>query len=163
MQIRNTWIVSLAMLTMAFSSVVLANNNRYVDARDYPDNELGWDRFNDLAGRLARDFDYICGDTFCEGEYSNIQSLRFRCSVERATGFMGECVWTLAGSYEEVDPHSGRVHVDSRTWQCRAPLQLHTSIRSFYGALEGSRPMDALNAPLPGTRQSIYDGLVDCL
>jgi hypothetical protein len=164
MQIRNTWItVPIAMLAMAFSSIVLAQNDKFVDARHYPDDESDWSRFNALAGRLTRDFDYICGDTFCEGDYSNIQSLHFRCSVEYATGTMGECIWTLAGSYEEIDPDTGRVLVDARTWQCKAPLLPGTSIESFYAALEGSRPLDTINAPLPGTELSIYDGLTDCL
>jgi hypothetical protein len=151
------------MLCMVFSAVVAASNDRYVDARHYPDNEQGWDRFLDLEGRLERDFDYICGDTFCEGEYSNIQSLRFRCSVERLSGIMGECIWTFAGSYEEIDPDNGRVQVDAPTWQCRAPLRPGTSIERFYAALNGSRPMDTIDATLPGTTQSIYDGLADCL
>lgn len=164
MQIPNSWIVrSIAMMAMMFSPIVLAEDGKYVDVMNYPDNEDGWDRFHDLAGRLVRDFDYICGDTFCEGEYSNIQSLRFRCSVERLTGMMGECIWTLAGSYEEVDPGSGRVQVDARTWQCRVPLMPGTSVERFYSALEGSRSMDTIDAPLPGTRHSIYDGLVGCL
>lgn len=164
MQVRNTWIVTwIVMLAMTLSSTALANDERYVDAIHYPDNEQSWDRFYDLAGRLARDFDYICGDTFCEGDYSNIQSLGFRCSVERATGMMGECIWTFAGSYEDVDPDSGRVQVDARIWQCKAPLLPGTSVENFYAALEGSRPFDTIDAPLPGTERSIYDGLTDCL
>lgn len=163
MQVRNVWIItSIIMLLMALSPAAWADEEKYVDAVHYPDNEEGWDRFYDLARRLNRDFDAICGDTFCEGDYSNIQSLGFRCSVERATGVMGECIWTFAGSYEDVDPDSGRVQVDARIWQCKAPLLPGTSIESFYAAL-GSRPFDAIDAPLPGTRSSLYDGLTDCL
>lgn len=163
MQVRHVWIVaSIIMLTMALSPAVWADEEKYVDAVHYPDNEESWDRFYDLAWRLNRDFDAICGDTFCEGDYSNIQSLGLRCSVERATGVMGECIWTFAGSYEDVDPDSGRVQVDARTWQCKAPLLPGTSIESFYAALE-NRPFDAIDAPLPGTRRSLYDGLTDCL
>jgi hypothetical protein len=161
---RNTWIIaSMAMLAMSLSHAAPADNEKYVDALHYPDNEQGWDRFDDLAGRLTRDFDYICGDTFCEGDYSNIQSLGFRCSVERATGVMGECVWTFAGSYEDIDPVSGQVQVDAQIWNCKAPLAPGTSIERFYAALEGARPFDTIDAPLPGTRRSIYDGLTDCL
>jgi hypothetical protein len=160
MQVRHAWIIALA---MALSHAAWADEGKYVDAIDYPDDEEGWDRFHDLAGRLTRDFDAICGDTFCEGDYSNIQSLRFRCSVERATGHMGECVWTFAGSYEDIDPKSGRVQVDARIWNCKAPLAPGTSVDSFYAALEGGRWMDAIDAPLPGTKRSLYDGLADCL
>lgn len=164
MHLRNTGIIaSIAMLAMAFSQAAPAYNGEYVDAANYFGHEQGWYRFRDLAGRLKRDFDDLCGDTFCEGQYSNIESLRFRCSVQSTTGIMGECIWTLAGSYEEVDPRSGRVQVDARTWQCKAPLSPGTSIESFYAALEGSRSSYTINAPLPGTELSVYDGLVGCL
>lgn len=164
MQVRSAWIIaSMVMLMTALSPAAWADEEKYVDAVHYPDNERGWDRFHDLAGRLARDFDTICGDTFCEGDYSNIQSLRFRCSVERATGLIGECIWTFAGSYEDIDPKSGHVQVDARIWNCKAPLAPGTSIDSFYAALEGARPRGSINAPLPGTKRSIYDGLIDCL
>lgn len=164
MQARSNWIVvSIVIWIMALSSTALANDEKYADAVHYPDNEQGWDRFYDLAGRLTRDFDDVCGDTFCEGDYSNIQSLGFRCSVERATGVMGECIWTFAGSYEDVDADSGRVQVDARIWQCKAPLLPGTPVEHFYAALEGSRSFDTIDAPLPGTKRSIYDGLTDCL
>ncbi|WP_281852823.1 hypothetical protein [Dyella sp. GSA-30] len=151
------------MLAMALSPAAWADEEKYVDAIHYPDNEEGWSRFYDLAERLTRDFDAVCGDTFCESDYSNIQSLRLRCSVERATGVMGECIWTFAGSYEDVDPVNGRVQVDARVWNCKAPLAAGTSIEHFYAALEGSHLMDAIDAPLPGTKLSLYDGLTDCL
>jgi hypothetical protein len=164
MQLRHAWIVAtIIVLMMALSPTASADEEAYVDAVHYPDTEEGWDRFYDLAGRLNRGFDAICGDTFCEGDYSNIQSLGFRCSVERGTGLMGECIWTFAGSYEDVDPADGRVQVDARIWNCKAPLVPGTSIGRFYAALEGGRPMDAIDAPLPGTKLSIYDGLTDCL
>jgi hypothetical protein len=132
----------------------------YVDAKNFPSQEAGWARFRDLEDRLRRGFDDICGDTFCEGEYSNIQHLRFRCSVKASTGTMGACTWTLAGSAEEVDPADGRIHVDARLWNCAAPLQPGTSVPAFYAALEGR---DAIHAALPGGGPSMYDTLADCL
>ncbi|HMH69281.1 MAG TPA: hypothetical protein VK519_15325 [Pinirhizobacter sp.] len=131
----------------------------YVDAIDYPGDEDGWSTFYDLERRLARGFNDICGDTFCEGEYSNIQHLRYRCSVRLADGVMGECIWTFAGSNQEVDPTSGKVVVDGRIWQCKSPIVPGTTIGEFYRALAGR---DAIDARLPRGGRSIYHGLTDC-
>jgi hypothetical protein len=131
----------------------------YVDAIDYPTNGGGWDAFYGLERRLARDFNDVCGDTFCEGEYSNIQHLRYRCSVRAADGVMGECIWTFAGSNQEVDKTSGKVVVDGRIWECRSPIMPGTTLGEFYRALAGG---DAIHARLPHGSASIYDGLVDC-
>lgn len=134
--------------------------SRFVDATDFPSHEAGWDTFYDLERRLRIGFDDICGDTFCEGDYSNIQHLRFRCSVDKQAGTMGRCTWVLAGSWEDVNPDDGNILVHSRLWNCAAPLQPGTSVDAFYKALEGRR---AIDAPLPGTNQSLYDSLVHCL
>jgi hypothetical protein len=133
----------------------------YVDAIDYPNQEDGWDSFFTLERRLFRDFDEICGDTFCEGEYSNIQALRYRCSIERATGFMGECVFVLAASNQEIDQATGWVKVDAPVWRCKTPLAPNTKADDFFRTLAASRY--PLHEPLPDTDDSIYDGLANCL
>lgn len=137
-----------------------ARSAEYVDAVHYPGHEQGWDAFYDLERRLQRDFDDICGDTICEGEFSNMQALRYRCSVRQSDGTMGECVWAFAGSNAEIDSANGKVMVDARTWACRTPLAAQTPVASFYSALSGDRP---LRAPLPGTSMTIFDGLFNCL
>jgi hypothetical protein len=112
-----------------------------------------------LSG-LKRDFDQICGDTFCEGEYSNIESLRYRCSVRQASGRIGQCVWLFAASNEEIDPETGEVVAAPNFWRCPTPLAPNTTIEELLAAVAGQSP---LRAPLPRTDRSIYDGLVDCL
>jgi len=132
----------------------------YVDAVDYPAEEEGWDDFYDLEWRLVKDFDDICGDVFCEGDFSNLQALRYRCSVRQADSFIGECIWTFAGSNATIDGQSGKVLVDARSWDCRSPLASQTPIATFYSALSVDRP---LQATLPGTTTTLYEGLMDCL
>lgn len=110
--------------------------------------------------RLREDFDQICGDTFCEGDYSNIYALRFRCSVEAGTGVVGQCLWVFAASNEEIAADTGRISVQPKVWRCRVPLAPRTQASALLGALSAQRP---LYATLPGTDKSIYDGLVDCL
>ncbi|HEY0232838.1 MAG TPA: hypothetical protein VGC55_16450 [Dokdonella sp.] len=113
-----------------------------------------------LTTGLRSDFDDICGDTFCEGDYSNLQPLSFHCSVEQVSGRIGSCIWTFAGSYEEIDAASGAISVDARTWNCPTPLAARTKMTALLAALAVSHP---LQAPLPGTQTTIYDGLIDCL
>ncbi|HEX7813517.1 hypothetical protein [Dyella sp.] len=150
-------------LAMAHGQARAGATGNYVDAIDYPSPEGGWDRFFDLEASLAGGFDSVCGDTFCEGDYSNLRPLSYRCSVERTSGIIGECVWTFAGSYQDIDPDNGKVKVDARLWQCRTPINPGTHIEQLYSALEPIGPHDVLHKLLPGGNKSIYDGLTECL
>ena len=132
----------------------------YVDASSYLTRDQDFEAWYALRSGLQRNFDDICGDTFCEGDYSNLQSLRYQCSVNAVNGRIGMCVWVFAGSNEEIDPATGRVRVDARAWRCRTPLASRTTIEELLAALQGEEP---LRTALPGTDRSIYDGLVDCL
>lgn len=132
----------------------------YVEVGAYLTRDADIETWYTAVSRLKQNFDDICGDTFCEGDYSNIQSLSFRCSVEKLTGVVGRCVWIFAASNEEVSPSDGRILVDTHHWRCRSPLARFTRIDDLLTALSGPQPMRAM---LPGTSKSIYDGLADCL
>ena len=133
----------------------------YVDVSAYPLSDAQYEAWLDLRIALDRNFDDICGDTFCEGDYSNIQSLRYRCSVDQTTGRIGMCAWMFAASNEEIDPASGRISVSQRGfWRCRTPLVAGTTIDEFLVALQGDEP---IYAKLPHSDKSIMDGLIDCL
>lgn len=133
---------------------------QYVDASDYVQGEAQLDAWLSMLSQLKRDFDDICGDTFCEGDYSNIESLGYRCSVDQASGQIGMCVWLFAASHEEIDPSTGEVLVQPKFWRCPTPLAPHTTIEALLAAVAEQSP---LYAPLPGSDRSIYDGLTDCL
>jgi hypothetical protein len=134
----------------------------YVEAGSYFTEPADIDAWYMLTFALKSDFDDVCGDTFCEGDYSNYESLRFRCSVERSSGLVGQCVWTFAASQDEIDPATGEVIVAGEIWTCPMPLEQGTPARDFLHALSSTdeRP---LYARLPGSERSLYDGLVDCL
>lgn len=133
----------------------------YVDVSAYPLDEARYEAWLNLRIALPRAFDEICGDTFCEGEFSNIQSLRFNCSVHRVSGRIGMCAWVFAASNEEIDPATGRILISQREfWRCRTPLMRGTTIEQFVDALQVERP---LYAPLPNTTTTIMDGLIECL
>ncbi|MEV5118716.1 hypothetical protein [Stenotrophomonas indicatrix] len=132
----------------------------YVDLIDYPHKEANWDRFFALEGRLQHGFDAICGDTFCEGEYSDIRALRLRCSVDAVRGTVHECLWAFAASDLEVSRNDGTVEARQPTWLCRLPLEPSTPVEAFHTALAARNP---LHDPLPGTSRSTYDGLTECI
>ena len=117
----------LAVVLLACGASRAQAQQVYVDAVDYPTAGAGWEAFDDLERRLAEDFDQSCGDTFCEGDYSNIQSLRFVCSVQPSSGRIGSCGWSFAASEESLVPASGGYEVHAPTWFCLSPLQPGTT------------------------------------
>ncbi len=153
------WSVALAVAALLLAGGASAQD-RYVDAVDYPTPSAGWEVFHDLEDRLEADFDQLCGDTYCEGEYSDYRPLRYRCSVRQRDGVIGQCVWTFGASEASIDPVSGQVQVDAQLWQCNTPLKKGTRLTVFYAALAGQGPM---LAPLPRTTLSVNDGLIGCL
>lgn len=155
--------LSLALLAaMPLPQAAMAqSSSHYADVSAYPLDEARYEAWLDLRNRLHRGFDDICGDTFCEGEFSNIQSLRFNCSAHQTSGRIGMCAWVFAASNEEIDPATGRIRVSQRGfWRCRMPLAPGTRIERLVDALQVERP---LHAPLPRTTRTIMDGLIDCL
>ncbi|MBB3344340.1 hypothetical protein [Luteimonas sp. RC10] len=132
----------------------------YIDAATYArGDDARVEAWYAMTYQLPRQFDQICGDTFCEGEYTNLQPLRFECSVHRDDGRIGMCVWSFAASEEFLVARTGRIIVQPKVWHCRTPLAAGTTLPAMLDAVAGG---DALDAVLPGGR-SIFDGLVDCL
>ncbi|WP_394850554.1 hypothetical protein LZC95_24240 [Pendulispora brunnea] len=145
---------------VAAAALTEGSAKEYVDIAQHLTEAADVDAWYALVSNLKRNFDDLCGDTFCEGEFSNIESLRYRCSVEKASGTMGTCVWVFGASKEDVTTSTGNVTVDTQTWRCKTPLAPNTSVHDFLSALSGTHPIDA---KLPGSTQSIYDGLTNCL
>ena len=131
--------------------------------RDVEESLTGddFERWFELKRQLRHDFDDICGDTFCEGDYTNLQSLSVRCSVSVATGAFKSCIWLLAGSYESVRPATGSIEVNRRFFRCTLPLA--GAPQPVLEALLAAGDTPALQRPLPGSERSLYDALGDCL
>ena len=151
---------ALLLLAAVSSPVAAQAAPTYGDVYGYFTTDAQYEAWYTLASQLRRNFDDVCGDTFCEGDFSNITPLRFECSVQRGSGRIGSCVWSFAASSEEIVPTSGRIEVLQPTWQCPIPLAPHTTIDALLAALAGDDP---LHTPLPGTPLSVYDGLLHCL
>lgn len=148
------------LLAAAFTPAPAAAAPTHVDLVDFPTLQANWDRFHDLQRRLTTGFDDVCGDTFCEGEFSDIQPFRLRCAVERHTGDVSECRWAFAASEVEVDDATGRIVARQPTWLCRLPVPAGTSVETLFRALAGP---NALFARLPGAEVSVYEAVGDCL
>ncbi|MGN6518965.1 MAG: hypothetical protein ACTHK2_06040 [Dokdonella sp.] len=155
------FIAAFAMLLAAAGSAHAQSHRvTYTDPYSYFTTDAQFEAWYSLRARLAVDFDDICGDTFCEGDFSNITPLRFQCSVQRGSGRIGGCVWSFAASNEDIDPATGALDVQQPSWQCPIPIAPHTTIEALLSALAGDDPLDT---PLPGTPLTVYDGLLHCL
>jgi hypothetical protein len=143
------------------SDLTAAGGARYADVEESFTSDQDWERWFQLTRALREDFDQICGDTFCEGDFSNLQALRFRCSVATGTGQLKSCLWLFAGSYETVTPSTGNIRPTARFFHCKIPVQgTPAQMTEALLAPGGERP---LWRPLPVTGKPIYDTLIDCL
>ena len=133
----------------------------YRDLAETFSNDVDQTRWLELTRGLAHDFDQICGDTFCEGDFANLASLSFRCSVASRTGLIKSCLWLFAGSYETVTASSGNIRPVARFFPCAIPLQ--GSPGAVMDALLAPGGRGPLWATLPGSQATIYDALGGCL
>jgi hypothetical protein len=143
-------------------STSAAPKRRFVDARTYLTEPSQIDTWYSVLFALEDQFDGICGDTFCEGDFSNYQSLGLRCSVDSKLGRLGACAWTFAASNVEVEPKTGALQVDARTWHCSMPVVRGTPIAALISALSDT-PGGPFYATLPGTNTTLFDGVANCL
>lgn len=128
----------------------------YVEMGDFLTSDAEIESWLALRLDLASAFDEICGDTFCEGDYTNLTPLDFRCSVTQKRGRLGECAWTFAASDELVLGADGTVAGSVPFFVCR--VWPKGKAGDLLAALGG----DPLHAQLPGMEQSLYDVLGDC-
>jgi hypothetical protein len=128
----------------------------YVDLGDFITSDADIERWSEIRRGLDARFDEVCGDTFCEGDYSNIESLGFTCSVSSNQGRIRECVWMFAASAESVDGASGSIAASVPFYECR--VRPTGAVRELLEAFGD----DPLNSELPGLSGSLYDALGGC-
>jgi hypothetical protein len=170
-----------ALLAAAFSTATLSiapvaaaqsqGADPYVPAYDYFDGIAGRPLLGDLGYQgavwaLEDEFDTICGDTFCEGEYGNLKSLDLDCSVTQVSGQVGQCTWTFAGSYTETDPATGHLTVSAKTFVCDLGVKgTAKDLADFLlaAAQKGAGGTLGLHSvAIPGSGRTLMDTLVDC-
>jgi hypothetical protein len=135
-----------------------ATSTTYVDILDFSKTDQG--QWYDLIHNLNAQFDQVCGDTFCEGDYANIQPLTFSCSVSSKLGSVKDCAWTFAAAQVDVDPRSAAVMVDAPTYQCH--FKMKTTAQKLVALLAGADPLHATLPGAPVATPSIYSQLGDC-
>ncbi|WP_312316834.1 hypothetical protein [Stenotrophomonas sp.] len=148
------------LLLAAMANAAAAPATPYVDLVDYPTEYAQGAAFSELRYRLQADFDDVCADTICEGQFSDYQALKMRCAVSTATGTLTECRWAFAASELGVDPDTGKVVGEQPRWLCTLPIPAGTSVAGFFAALEGPR---ALFKRLPGAEESVFEAIGGCL
>jgi hypothetical protein len=133
----------------------------YRDVEEVLTSEADFERWFTLERGLKQDFDHICADTFCGGDFPSIEALSFRCSVSTQTGQLKTCLWLFAGSSETVAASTGNIRPTARFFPCKIPVQgTPAALMDALLASDGDGP---LWRPLPGSSESIYDVIAGCL
>lgn len=120
-------------------------------------NDADWGAWSEIQQGLAKGFDDVCGDTFCEGDFSDIVGLRFSCAANAKTARISGCSWSFAEATSSLDSR-GTFKTETAVKVC--PVKVSASAATFLAALHVADP---LHAKLPGRQTSIYDALVGCL
>lgn len=128
----------------------------YVELGDFIENDTDLEMWIEIRRGLLNGFDEVCGDTFCEGDFTNLTALDFTCSVTKKRGKVRECAWTIAASDEVVRAADGTVAASVPFFVCRVRPTGYT--REFLSALAS----DPLHARAPGLSGSLVDALGDC-
>ena len=116
---------------------------------------------------INQQFADICGDTFCAGDFSNLTPLDFTCTVRITDHQVTGCLWTFAGTYTEIDAHTGAMRPHTHDYHCNltltgSPADLPTFLRT--ASQSGGSGYDGLTkVSLPGASQTLYHALLKCL
>lgn len=134
---------------------------QYVDATTFITAQADKDAWSKMVTRLEGEFDNVCGDTFCSGDYPNLTSLGLTCAVSSKVGQIHDCVWNFAGSAEIVTPTTGLLTISKPSYQCHFKTTARTSALATALNSEVGESA-ALHHVLPGGTTSIYDAIGDC-
>jgi hypothetical protein len=135
----------------------------YVSANDYYSTAANIDRWYASKAALVAGFDRVCGDTFCSGDFGDLQAMDFTCSVTKSTGNIKSCAWTFGGSWHLVPEHGGLLDLHSQTFRCNVPVK--GTLKQLIDVLAAPYQFadEVVRRPLPGTTATAYDALLGCL
>ncbi len=128
----------------------------FVEIQEFGTNPAE-DAWYSINSKLQSEFNEVCGDTFCEGDFPNIAALRLYCSVTSKNATIRDCAWAFTASTHEIDTKTAAVIPNAVTYQCH--FKPKTTGPKLITLLTNST--DAIHATLPGMG-SIYDTLSDC-
>ncbi|MBM4251555.1 MAG: hypothetical protein FJ146_06255 [Deltaproteobacteria bacterium] len=168
-------IVNLALSLLLPSSITPASpeaTDSYTDAETYLATTSDSPDFAPAAlqsatAALAAQFAAACGDTFCAGDYANLQPLSWTCAVRKSDGVLGQCLWIFAGSAATINRADGTLTPIARTFACTVPISgtAHDLVSFLNQAQEsGDSGYDGLTrTKLPGSGHSLREVLISCL
>jgi hypothetical protein len=133
----------------------------YAEMQSYLESTSGdVDGWFGLTGNLRKEFDDVCGDTFCGGDFPP-WAVNLSCSVSLGTGKISRCSWLFAGAYGSIDPHYGTVKQNKKFWTCALPWSGYTPADLIKALGNPTGADTALRRPLTGGK-STYDALGSC-
>lgn len=154
-----TVVVSLALAASTAHAAGQPSDSKYIEIGQYLQNQER-DQWLDVQYYVRQNFDDICGDTICEGEFPNIQAMDYNCAVDRTNGKLSQCMWTFLATSSRAPTREGQVQTDVHAWHCISPLAPNTHAKELLAALGGWKP---IWTPLPGTSTTLWDGMLDCM
>ena len=92
----------------------------------------------------------------------NLEPLRLRCSLNTATQVLKSCTYVFAGSYETVNPATGTIKVNAKTFSCHISVT-GIKLSDFETTLTAAGTTPPLQRTLPGKTESIYSSLIGCI
>ncbi len=166
-------ILSLLLPYLLMTVPAAAAEPRYVDAETYyTSTEMGRlllpAGFKAAREKLNDQFHAVCADSFCEGVVSNWAPLDLICTVDEENHVAGECLWSFAGSFDEVDPNTGKVTVFHENRSCDLGFVGSSGLLAEFllaAAVDKGHAFGLLLTRVPGRSDdlSLFDVLSACL
>lgn len=132
----------------------------HVDLGEYLESgaRAGADQYRAFVHQVRKDFDNICGDTFCEGDIHNWQVLNTDCSIQVGTERVRECHIVITGSEQELNPTTGSYRLIRKEFlDCKAEMNMSLSDFQKIQGLETEYKTSK------GGTTTLYNQLVDCI
>lgn len=129
------------------------------------ETSLTYSSFRSAERSLAVQFDEICGDSFCEGEYSNIISVNFECLV-RDDALVNQCQWHFFAYEDAVDEETGSLQRREQSFHCAVPFNGSIGELARFLAVvasNGASRNTFFDTMIPGPQpQTLYASLSRC-
>jgi hypothetical protein len=138
-----------------------SSGTTYVEASAYYATAAYQAKWQAANAAVVLGFDNVCGDTFCGGDFGDMESLDLACAITKSSGNVKSCSWIIGGSYA-LPAANGTESVTSQTWRC--DFTMHGTLPQLIAVWTGTDPAnDVIHRPLPGVITSAYDALLGCL
>ncbi len=141
----------------------------YLITQEIVDSGYKWQDYYESMLNIALQFDGICGDTFCEGDYPDLILRDDRCVIDLQNKMIKSCLFLFHGLYSSVNGATGNLEVEEKTYQCPLLLQ-DISEKTWYDFIlkvgsAGNNYIDGIwkeDLLIPGQNQTLYEFFGSC-